>query len=81
MEYICLNCNETFDEPKEYVETHGLDIPPYEILYKCPYCGGDYVKAYECDTCGCYINGTYVKLESGERICENCYTKYELGDE
>ena len=79
--WICLDCRETFEEPKRYVETHNLDTPPYEIFYVCPYCNGNYVEAHMCDMCGYYINGEYIKLVSGERICEDCYTKYELGDE
>lgn len=81
MEYICFDCDRIFTEPKRYVETHGLDTPPYEIFYVCPYCGGDYAEAYECDMCGHYINGSYVKLKNGKRICESCYTEYELGEE
>ena len=81
MEYICLDCDGLFTEPRKCVETHGLDTPPYEVFYICPYCGGDYAEAHECNVCGHYIHGEYIKLVSGERICENCYNKYTIGDE
>ena len=53
--YICLDCNKLFDSPKRYVETHGLDTPPYETWTGCPSCGGSYVSATECDECGDYV--------------------------
>ena len=81
MAYICLDCNETFNVPKRYVETYGLDTPPYDKYYACPFCGGAYAEAYECDECGHWIAGEYIKTASGRRICENCYDAYELGDE
>lgn len=81
MDFVCLDCNETFSTPKRYVETHGLDSPPYEVSYGCPYCGGSYVKAYECDECGNLIVGRYIKTDSGQRICENCYITYDIGEE
>ena len=81
MAYICLDCNETFNVPKLYVETYGLDTPPYKEYYACPFCGGAYVKAYECDECNHWITGEYIKTASGQRICENCYNTMEIGDE
>lgn len=78
---VCKECFRTFQEPECYVNTHGLDTPPYEHYDACPYCGGAYVETYECDVCGEWITGDYIKLESGERICEECYTPMELGDE
>jgi DNA-directed RNA polymerase subunit RPC12/RpoP len=81
MEFICFDCNRTFENPRRYVETHGLDTPPYETSYACPYCGGDYARAYECDECGHWIVGEYIKTARGRRICENCYITYEIGEE
>lgn len=81
MQYICLDCDRTFDEPRRYVETHGLNTPPYEVFYICPYCGGDYVEAHECDECGRWITGDYIKTASDRRICENCYITYAIGEE
>lgn len=79
--WICLDCNELFQDPVHYVNTHNLDTPPYEEYYGCPYCGGTYVEAHECDCCGEWIIGDYIKTEDGKRYCEKCYTTMELGDE
>lgn len=79
--FICLECGHIFDEPKICTEKHGLDSPPYETYSACPYCEGTFTKAHECDSCGEWIVGSYIKLNSGERICEDCHTTYELGEE
>ena len=79
--FICFDCEEIFDEPSQWEEHHNLDHGPFEQMSGGPYWGGGYAKAYGCDMCGHYINGTYVKLTSGERICENCYNTYEIGEE
>ena len=79
--YICLDCCKTFSYPKRYVDTHGLDAPPYEEYDGCIYCGGAYTEAYKCSCCDEYITDRYVKLKTGERICECCYTVLELGEE
>lgn len=79
--FICYECLNVFDEPKIWVEKHGLYTPPYEHYSGCPYCGGAFTEAHECDSCGEWITGPYIKLNSGERICEECHTTYELGEE
>ena len=79
--WICTNCGHIFEEPRRWEERHGFDYGPFEKFSGCPECGEPYVKAHECDCCGKWIDGRYIKLESGERICENCYTTYELGEE
>ena len=79
--YICLNCGHIFQEPNRWEERHGLDYGPFESWSGCPYCGEEYTKVHKCDCCNKWIEGKYIKLESGERICENCYTTYELGEE
>ena len=40
--YVCLECGKQFSFPKHYIEKHGLDTPPYEEWYGCPYCAGAY---------------------------------------
>lgn len=73
--YICLDCEEIFDDPKYCVEKHGLDSPPYETWNGCPHCGGwDYVEAIKCDICGNYITDDYVETIDGNIYCENCYS-------
>ena len=60
--YLCRECKNLFEEPKTYVETHGLENPPYEEFKCCPFCGGGYVKTMPCDYCGEYIEGKYVEI-------------------
>ena len=79
--YYCLECNRLFKHPKAYIETHGFNDGRYEIKGACQYCGGEYITAYVCEKCGEYILSDYIKLGAGERICEECYTQYYLGDE
>lgn len=79
--YICLGCGRLFDEADKWEERHGFDYGPFEQRSGCPYCGEEYVNAYECDACGEWITCAYIKLNSGERICEDCYTTHEIGDE
>lgn len=79
--YCCTDCGHIFAEPGYFIETHGLDNPPYETRYACPKCGGSYAITYKCSCCGEYIVDSYVKTEDGERYCSECYRMYELGDE
>lgn len=79
--FVCLDCYCIFSETKHYVETHGFATGPYEEYDGCPECGGAYEETHECDCCGHWITDQYIKLNSGERICENCYTTYDLGEE
>ena len=79
--FVCYDCEKTFYEPKIWINTHGLDTPPYERYSGCPYCGGAFTEAYKCDCCDELIVGPYIKLKNEERICENCYIAYELGGE
>lgn len=45
--FVCTECEQEFETPKKYVETHGLPCPPYEEFYGCPFCGGIYEEAME----------------------------------
>ena len=65
---------------KEYIETHGLDSPPYEHFTACPMCGGNYVPYKRCDLCGNPIFDEYIMLKSGEVYCENCYCRKNIDD-
>lgn len=78
--HICLECLSVFEYPEYYRETHGLDSPPYEELSACPYCGGEYVGAKQCDICGEWITGEYVKLDNDMVICDNCYIVKHIED-
>lgn len=79
--FVCYDCENVFDEPKTFIQRHGLDTPPYERYAGCPYCGGAFTETYKCDCCGKWIVGPYIKINSGERICEDCYISYDLGEE
>lgn len=78
--YICLDCGCLFSEPKHYVETHGLDGPPYEEWDGCPSCGGTYVETYKCDGCSNWIEDSYVQLNDGDKFCSKCYKIMEIGE-
>ena len=79
--FVCLECGKTFEEPTRWKETHGLDYGPYEECGGSPCCGGAYGTAFECDCCGEWITGEYIKTDNGKRFCENCIIHYELGEE
>ena len=83
--FICLDCGHIFseDEISIWQEDRGeyWGTPCYEEISGCPCCKGDYVETYRCDCCDEWIDRPYIKLESGERICENCYTVMQLGEE
>lgn len=40
--YKCNCCGEEFDIPHMYYEPHGFTDGLYEVMYCCPFCGGDY---------------------------------------
>ena len=83
--YCCIECGHIFDEDEISVwqESRGeyWGTPCSESVSGCPRCKGDYVETYKCDCCDKWIDKPYIKLESGERICQNCYITYELGEE
>lgn len=78
--FICLDCGCVFDEPKHWIETHGLDSPPYEEWNGCPSCGGAYAETYKCDGCNDWLCGTYAETKNGNKYCENCYEIREVGE-
>ena len=79
--FVCIDCGKKFEEPKYWEETHGLDYGPYEQWSGCPYCYGAYAETYECNCCGEWITGDYIKTNNNERFCENCIIHYEIGEE
>lgn len=50
--YVCCDEKHFFEEPRLYIEKHGLETPPYETFYGCPECGGDFEEAFPCVKCG-----------------------------
>lgn len=79
--FVCLECGKIFEQPVDYVEKHGLDTPPYEEFSGSPCCAGAYTEAHKCDCCGEWIVSSYVKINDGERYCEDCFSIKELDDE
>ena len=80
--FICTECNSVFEEPELWEETHGLNTPPYEQWYGCPYCSGSYIETYKCDCCENWITtDVYVKTKDDKRYCDDCFLYYNLGDE
>ena len=79
--FVCLDCGKIFQNASHYIESHGFDSPPYEQRDGCPSCGGAYTETHECDECGKWITGEYIKTASGRRVCENCYSVMDLGEE
>ena len=78
--FLCLDCDNLFEEPKYYTECHGLFPPAYETWLGCPKCGGAYVETFECGECGNYITGEYVQLKDGICFCERCYEVKDISD-
>lgn len=78
--YLCLDCYELIEELKHNIETHGLDSPPYEETDVCPLCGGYCKEAILCSVCNDYIVDDYIKLDTGENVCNNCYIKCSIDD-
>ena len=44
-------------------------------------CESEYTETWKCEECGEYISGAYIKSARDDRICENCYTIFEIGGE
>lgn len=76
--YLCLECGHTFESPKIYKESHGLD-PPCEQREGCAVCGGAFVRTFKCDECGEWITSSYIKTKGGVLFCDSCYVELELG--
>ena len=66
--YKCEECGNLFEEGEqvEWVETHGLDSPPYERWSGCPICKGGYAEIKPCKICGSYNH------DFDEDYCEQC---------
>lgn len=80
--YVCVACGSLFDQPADFIETHGLDTPPYEHIYTSPCCHENFVEARYCSGCDEVITTeTYVQVQNGERYCEQCFSLHQLEDD
>ncbi len=75
--YKCNECGRLFDTPNHYFETHGLDTPPYEEIFACPYCDSfSYEETDVCDVCG-KTDYAHRFVRSGQRtVCMECWDDY-----
>ena len=83
MSYICIDCRRQFDEPRVYEERHGLETGPYEKMSCCPFCGGGYEEAVECDECGKVIPESEACFSEPwhKTLCPECYQAEEDAEE
>ena len=75
--YRCLDCGRIFEDPKNYVETHGFMCGPYEEWTGCPDCSGSYEEVFECDICGKY----FTEDELTDGLCDSCNGEVGEDDE
>lgn len=77
MMLVCKDCGQLFDKPQEWEEHHGLSSPPYEKFSGCPFCSGTYAEAKQCDGCGEYIIGKYIRTVDNTFYCEDCFSEFD----
>lgn len=80
--FICLECGETFEEPKLYSEdlTPGGAFEGGSFIhqyYACPYCEGAYRYAVKCNACGKYIDNEKLEFVDHQYLCDECYEQLE----
>lgn len=79
--YECRECRYQFEKPKKFIETHGLDTPPYEEWYGCPVCAGDYEEIQYCDVCGEPMIRGYSCEDDDRTVCYECAVTLGLLEE
>lgn len=75
--YRCEDCGMIFLEPREHLEMHNLDSPPYEHFWGCPRCGGSYSRLYKCDYCETLFVSDGIITGDGLSYCDACYRYVE----
>lgn len=82
--YICLECGEVFEHPKEYKEYYVNEVingTNSYTYYACPRCEGAYEEAVECEECGDFVPKSEINyVLQGEkfiRMCNKCYEEEE----
>lgn len=73
---VCYDCGNVFEKPAVITETHGFQEPPFEDFLVCPVCKGtDIAQANRCSICGEWIRGSYIVVNDGQIICDECYVR------
>lgn len=78
--FVCLRCGKLFEEPYIFEDLHGFRDPPGEVWATSPCCNDGLSETFRCDICDEYITDDYIKLETGERVCDNCYTEKNIDE-
>lgn len=73
--YYCKNCGGEFETPDKTYEKHGLDTPPYEVVFICPYCSSSNFKEKISTHCRCC--GARLKKNDKEYCSNVCRKKGE----
>lgn len=68
--YICKDCGDTFDVAKSATEfqPYGNGYVAEPEHYVCPYCGGEFEEAQQCEICGEYCTSS--DIHNG--VCSYC---------
>lgn len=70
MMFKCCDCGHLFEDGEQsvWLETHGLDAPPYEKWDGCPMCKGGYEEVRQCKAC----DGWHTEDELLGGYCFDC---------
>lgn len=78
--FYCLNCHKESEKLKKMVETHGLDEPPYEKIFVCPYCGSEnIIVKVACSNCGETITDDFIVVDDNP-YCDKCYARHNFDE-
>lgn len=73
--YCCTDCKAEFEFAEIIFETHGLSVPPYERIRRCPVCHStefNEKENYHCNFCGAKLR------EKGKYCSEKCEKAGEI---
>lgn len=71
--YYCLNCEQETENLQIISEKHGLDTPPYEEFYVCPFCKSEEViKEIRCAKCDEIITDDFIAIDD-KQYCRDCF--------
>lgn len=73
--YYCSDCKKEFLKPIKKYETHGLNHPPYEAFYVCPFCNSTNYNENKAKYCKCC--GARLKTQQINYCSDKCKINYE----